>query len=142
MKVQAGVSAVIFNARGEVLLEKRSDNGFWGLPGGAVDVGESVEQTTIREVWEETGLRVAVKRLVGVYSDPRRHGVSSYPDGNVVQFVALCFECVTESGELSISDESTDIGYFPPDDLPENTLPANRIRIGDALEQSVQAFIR
>ena len=63
-------NGVVFNNRGEVLLQKRADNGCWGLPGGRVDIGESVEQGAVREVLEETGINVTVKRLIGIYSDP------------------------------------------------------------------------
>jgi ADP-ribose pyrophosphatase YjhB (NUDIX family) len=141
-EVRAGVSAVILNECGELLLEERSDFGFWGLPGGALNVGESIDQTVMREVLEETGLRVVVKRLVGVYSDPRQYGVVSYPDGNVFQTVVFCLECVSESGQLRLSSESTDIGYFPVDALPPKTLPAHHVHIRDALENRPEAFVR
>ena len=87
--IRPGVNAIIFNGNREVLLEKRSDNGFWGLPGGGIDVGESVEQGAIREVFEETGLRVRVKRMIGIYSDPRNFNIMSYPSGDVVQYVTV-----------------------------------------------------
>ena len=76
-------NGVVFNSRGEVLLQKRADNGYWGLPGGRVDIGESVEQGAIREVLEETGLHVTVKRLIGIYSDPEQYSILSYPWGLV-----------------------------------------------------------
>ena len=133
----------IFNRRGEVLLQKRADNGYWALPGGRVDIGESVEEGVIREVLEETGLSVTVKRLIGVYSGPKDYStVMVYPSGQVVQFVALVFACEVQSGQLQISDESTDIEYFPTDSLPEDTLYSHRIRIQDALAQQVEAYIR
>jgi len=70
-RIRLGCSATIFNeSREKVLLTKRTDNGLWCLPGGGVDPGESVEETVIREVQEETGLTVRVLRLIGVYSDP------------------------------------------------------------------------
>ena len=62
-----------------LLLMQRSDNGAWGLPGGYVEIGESVVEAAAREVVEETGVRVEVERLVGVYSDPRVQ-VIAYPD--------------------------------------------------------------
>ena len=70
-KLRPGASAIIFDdARQRVLLTRRSDNGRWCLPGGGMDPGESVEETCIREVSEETGLDVQVTRLVGVYTSP------------------------------------------------------------------------
>ena len=132
----------MFNERGDILLQKRSDNGYWGLPGGKVDIGESVEQGAVREVLEETGLRVAVRRLIGVYSDPKLYSILTYPSGHAVHYVTLVFACEYESGELRISDESTDIGYFDTKALPEKTLAAHRIRIKDALEGQTEPFVR
>ena len=90
-QIRPSVSAVILNERGELLLQRRSDNGQWGLPGGSVEIGESVMGATVREVWEETGLRVEVVRLIGVYSDPKLQ-VVRYPDGRVVHLINTCFE--------------------------------------------------
>ena len=141
-RIGTATNGLVFNERGEVLLQRRADNGFWGLPGGWVDVGESVEQGAAREVLEETGLTVSVKRLIGVYSDPRYHTIMRYPDGSVVQFVSVVFECERVSGELGISEESTDIGYFPVDGLPENTLLSHRIRVEDAVSGRTDPFVR
>ena len=140
--VHAGLCAAVFDEDGRVLLEHRSDNGFWGMPGGAVDIGESVEQAVKREVLEETGLRVEVKRLVGVYSDPRQHNIASYPDGNVLQGVSFLFECVRKGGELRMSDESTDLGYFDVNELPEKMLLSHELRISDAMDTVSGPFIR
>lgn len=140
--LRIATNGIVFNQQGEVLLQKRVDNGFWGLPGGFVDVGESVEHGAIREVLEETNLQVTVMRMVGVYSDPELYCIATYPGGNVVQTVTLVFECQYQSGELAISDESTDIGYFDPRALPENTVLSHRVRIEDALANKVEPFIR
>lgn len=140
--VRSGTCAAVFNPQGEILLQKRADNGFWSMPGGAVDPGESVEQAIIREVWEETGLHVRVVRLVGVYSDPYHYMVTQYPDGNVVQGVSLCFVCARVSGTLQISHESTDIGYFPVHALPDSTMPSHRLRLQDVLAQQREPFVR
>jgi len=141
-EIRPSTNGFILNARGEILLQRRSDNGFWGLPGGRVDIGESVEQGVIREVFEETGLRVRMKRLVGIYSDPNLYSIMSYPTGLVVHYVTLVFEGECQSGELRISDESTDIGYFRPEALPEETLLSHRLRIRDALANRAEPFIR
>ena len=140
--VLPAVCAAIFDGGGRVLLERRSDNGFWGLPGGGVEVGESVEQAVKREVMEETALLVEVKRLVGVYSDPRHNNIHTYPSGSIVNWVVIVVECVRVDGELRISHESTDIGYFGTDDLPESTLLSHIIRISDATDASGGPFIR
>lgn len=140
--VHVTTNGVVFNAQNDVLMQRRADNGWWGLPGGYLDAGESVEQGAIREVWEETGLRTTTKRLVGIYSDPRNNNLNVYPEGNIVQFVTIVFECLWRSGELKISDESTDIGYFSINQLPENTLVTHRVRIQDALANRIEPFLR
>jgi len=140
--IRPGTCAAVFNERGEILLQKRADNGFWSMPGGAVDPGESVEQGAIREVWEETGLHVRVVRLVGVYSDPRNYMITQYPGGDIVHNVSLCFVCERVSGTLQISHESTDIGYFPCDALPEPMMPSHLIRLKDVLARQPEPFIR
>ena len=140
--IHVATNGIVFNGKGEVLLQRRADNDWWGLPGGHVDAGESVEQGAIREVLEETGLLTRVKRLVGIYSHPDNYTIMGYPNGHLAHFVTLAFECEVESGSLVISEESTDIGYFGTGDLPENTLLGHRIRIRDAVERHLGPFVR
>ena len=140
--IRPGTCAAVFNECGEILLQKRADNGFWSMPGGVVDPGESVEQGALREVWEETGLRVRVVRLVGVYSDPRNYMITQYPGGDIVHNVSLCFVCAWEAGTLQISDESTDLSYFPLNALPEPMMPSHLIRLKDVLAHQREPFIR
>ena len=135
-------NGVVFNTSGEILLQQRADNGYWALPGGRVDIGESVEVGAVREVLEETGLHVTVKRLIGIYSDPKNYSILSYPGGTVVHYVTLSFECEYQSGRLEISEESTDIGYFPADALPDKTLLSHHIRIKDALAHQEMPFLK
>jgi ADP-ribose pyrophosphatase YjhB (NUDIX family) len=133
-EVRLSVSAVVRPTDGarRILLMRRSDNGLWGLPGGYVEPGESVVAATEREVREETGWRVRVGRLVGVYSDPARQ-VIAYADGRRVQAVNLCFEAVAlESGDPTTPEETLDTGYFDPDALPASMVPIHGIRIEDA----------
>lgn len=139
--VHVAASGIVYNGRGEVLLEKRADNGWWGLPGGHVDVGESVEQAAIREIREETGIRTRVRRLVGIYSDPRYNVIGAYSDG-LIHFVVVIFVCEYLSGELEVSEESTDVGYFPARNLPANTLLCDVQAIRDSLENRLEPFIR
>jgi ADP-ribose pyrophosphatase YjhB (NUDIX family) len=140
--IRPGTCAAVFNERGEILLQRRADNGFWSMPGGAIDPGESVEQGALREVWEETGLQVRMVRLVGVYSDPRNYMITHYPGGDIVHNVSLCFVCERVAGTLQLSDESTDIGYFPVEALPEPMMPSHLIRLKDVLAQRPEPFIR
>jgi ADP-ribose pyrophosphatase YjhB (NUDIX family) len=139
--VRPSVSAVIFDRRGRLLLQQRSDGGQWGLPGGSVETGESVRAAVIREVREETGLRVRVRRLIGVYSEPRLQ-VVRYPDGNVWHYVSVCFECAVQGGELTTCDETLALAYVAPTRLPASLLPNHRIRIRDACSRRAAAFVR
>ena len=91
---------------------------------------------------EETGLHVCVVRLVGVYSDPRNYMITHYPGGDIVHNVSLCFVCERVAGTLQLSDESTDLGYFPLDALPEPMMPSHLIRLKDVLAQQREPFIR
>ncbi|TCS94984.1 NUDIX domain-containing protein [Hazenella coriacea] len=72
-------SALVTDEVGRILLHKRSDNHLWSLPGGVMELGESMEQTIIREVKEETGFDVKVIKCIGIYTDP--HHVIAYKDG-------------------------------------------------------------
>jgi ADP-ribose pyrophosphatase YjhB (NUDIX family) len=139
--VRSSVSAVIFDRRRRLLLQQRSDGGQWGLPGGAVEIGESVADAVAREVREETGLTVAARRIIGVYSDPGLQ-VVRYPDGNVWHYVSVCFECVVRGGTLTTCDETLALEWFALDALPATLLPNHRIRIRDARARRVAAFVR
>ena len=133
---------MISDDRGNILLEHRSDNGWGGLPGGEIEIGESASEAVLREVNEETGLIVTVRRLVGIYSDPAQYSITQYPDGNVIQHVTIAFECERQNGELRMSDESTGLEYFATDRLPKNTVHGHRIRIQDASENRTEPFIK
>jgi ADP-ribose pyrophosphatase YjhB (NUDIX family) len=125
-----------------LLLMQRSDNGAWGLPGGYVEIGESVVEAAAREVVEETGVRVEVGRLVGVYSDPRVQ-VIAYPDGRRVQAVNLCFEARPLGNEAPTTPHETlATGWFAPDALPDPLVPIHEIRIRDAVAGDRAARIR
>jgi 8-oxo-dGTP pyrophosphatase MutT (NUDIX family) len=139
--VRPSASAVIFDRRGRLLLQQRADGGQWGLPGGSVEIGESVTDAVVREVQEETGLRVVPRRLVGVYSDPAWQ-VVRYPDGNAWHYVNLCFECTVRGGELTTCDETLALEYYPLSRLPRTLLPNHRIRIRDARARRSAAFVR
>jgi 8-oxo-dGTP diphosphatase len=128
-RFRVGVYAVIFDEE-RVLLAHRRDIDWWNLPGGGMEAGETVEEAIRREVREETSLDVEVEYLVGVYSKPQK------------QEVVLTFRCRVIGGKLSTTEESRECRFFPPDSLPENTLPKHRERVEDALLNQPHAIIR
>ena len=140
-RLRAGVAAIIADARGRILLQRRSDNGRWGMPGGGLEIGESVAEAIVREVREETGLTVEIERLVGVYSDPKLQ-VVRYPGGDVVHYDSTVFACRIVAGTLQTCEETLDLRFFPPTELPDDLLPMHRIRIEDALARRSAAFVR
>ena len=106
-----------------------------------MESGESVAEACEREVWEETGLRVRVLRLVGVYSHPNQMVV--YPDGNKAHIVALHFEAGILSGEPGLSNETTEFGYFTLAELEGlEFLGRHKERIFDTLAKRPQALIK
>jgi len=127
-KVKIGVGVFIRNKEGKILLEKRSDNGLWGLPGGKVEPGETIENTAIREVKEETGFDIKIVKLLGIYSDPLEGRIITYPDnGDTVHLIDILFEAVIVSGNLNISSESEAMIFFDLSSLPsEVASPARK----------------
>jgi ADP-ribose pyrophosphatase YjhB (NUDIX family) len=133
-------SAVVADEGGAILLIERTDNGLWTIPGGGMEVGETIAQTAVREVKEETGLDVAVQRLVGIYSDPRH--VVEYSDGEVRQQFSVCFACAVTGGRLATSSESRRVGFFAPEDI--EAMPVHdsiRLRIRDYRESHAEPVI-
>lgn len=127
--------AVVADEGGRILLLRRGDSGNWALPGGGMELGESLVGCVVREVAEETGLEVEVTGLVGIFSDPKH--VIAYADGEVRQQFAVCFTARVLGGRLAVSDESTDIAFVAAaqlDGLPMH--PTQRLRIDHYLAAS------
>ncbi len=127
--VRAGVGVIVSDEMGRILLEKRTDSGMWGLPGGRIEPGESVSEASLREVREETGLDVEVTRLLGVYSDPSER-IVTFPD-NVVHLIDIVLEAKVVSGDLTCSEESEELRFFHVPDLPEDIAPPARMALRD-----------
>ncbi|MEU6216982.1 NUDIX domain-containing protein [Streptomyces sp. NPDC047022] len=122
------VTAFVMNDAGEVLLERRSDNGLWGMPGGAQEIGENISGTVCREVLEETGIQVEVVGLVGIFTDPGH--VIAFADGEVRQEFSLCFRARPVSGEIKVSSESFAVRWVPRAELDSLDIsPTTRRRL-------------
>jgi ADP-ribose pyrophosphatase YjhB (NUDIX family) len=141
-KIRLGCSAVLMSKdQDQVLLTRRTDNGLWCLPGGMIDPGETVAEGCAREVAEETGLSVVIKRLTGIYSDPDQLVI--YPDKNQVQIISINFEVELVSGKLRLSNETTDIQLFPISEaIKMDLFHSHSLRIRDAIALQEAAFIR
>jgi ADP-ribose pyrophosphatase YjhB (NUDIX family) len=137
-----GCAAVVRDLAGEgLLLVRREDDGRWNLPGGQMSAGESAAEACAREVLEETGVRIGVERLVGIYSDP--HRLYEYPNGDRVHSVMLCFEARVLEGEPRRSDETSQVGYFSLGELASmDVLEQHRECIRDSQAAQEAAFIR
>ncbi len=113
-----GVDAVIYNDSGELLFIKRSDNGLWGLPGGQLDPLEPPALGLVREVFEETGLKVVPDQLLGIFGGNDAFHIR-YSNGDEVHPVVSLFSCRIVGGELQNRDgEATEVRFFAPDELP------------------------
>ena len=110
-----GVTAVVFDDAGRVLLNERSDNGEWALIAGVMDPGEQPAETIVREVYEETAVHVVPERITSVLTAP----VTTYPNGDRCEYVDITFRCRAVGGEARVNDdESLAVGWFALDDLP------------------------
>jgi len=107
-----GGSALVVDDAGRVLMHRRSDSGNWSLPGGVMDIGETLGQCVIREVKEETGLDIELTGLLGIYTDPEH--VIAYADGEVRQEFNITYLGRVTGGSITTSDESTEVRFIDP----------------------------
>ncbi|MEU6466890.1 NUDIX domain-containing protein [Streptomyces sp. NPDC046976] len=131
-------SAVVVDDCGRILLQRRRDNGMWALPGGAMHIGESLPDCAVRETREETGFDVEIVGIVGTYSNPRH--IFAYDDGEVRQEFSVCFLARPTAGRLAVSEESTDVRWFRPEEVDSLPMvPAIRKRVHDWREGTMPA---
>jgi len=118
-----GARIVLHDRLGRVLLELRKDFRCWGLPGGHQEIGDSSAETAIREVFEETGLRIKRPQVFGIASDPK-HETITFPNGDRTQSVAVLFHAGRPRGEPKFDPHETlELGWFPLGDLPSDLMP-------------------
>ncbi|MFI5799849.1 NUDIX domain-containing protein [Streptomyces sp. NPDC051677] len=133
-------SAVVTDDEGRILLQRRRDNDLWALPGGGMDMTDSLPGTAVREVKEETGLDVEITGLVGTYTDPRH--VIAYTDGEVRRQFNVCFTARVTGGRLAISHESTELRFVSAEELRD--LPMHhtqKLRLRHFLEHRDQPYL-
>ncbi|MGN9793565.1 NUDIX hydrolase [Streptomyces sp. OZ13] len=116
------VAGAVVREDGRLLAIRRADNGTWELPGGVLELTEAPEEGVVREVWEETGVRVEVDELTGVYKNTTR-GI-----------VALVFRCKPSGGAERTSDESTAVEWLTPQQVSERMTEVYAVRLLDAVD--------
>jgi ADP-ribose pyrophosphatase YjhB (NUDIX family) len=127
------VNVVVVNDAGELLMIRRTDNDNWAIPGGAVDLGESVGQAAVRETREESGIECEITGLVGIYSDPK-HVLLYTSNGEVRQEFSIVLTARPLSGQPTPSDESSEVQWVPASTVREYTMDRSmRLRIDDYL---------
>ncbi len=132
-----GVVGIVFDESGRVLLQHSKDGGWW-LPGGGVDPGEEPADAVIREVWEETGVRVVPEQIIAV----RTETPMLYPNGDQVMYMSIAFRCRPVGGEAHVHDEeSFEVRYFPTSALPDLD-PRAREALDQALKHDPRAAFR
>jgi 8-oxo-dGTP diphosphatase len=119
-RFSVSVAAAVVRDDGRMLAIQRRDNSHWEPPGGLVEPGETVHQTLVREVGEETGILVEAERLSGVYQNMSR------------DIVALVFRCHAIGGELRTSHESVAVDWLAPNEISERMDEAYAARLLDA----------
>lgn len=130
--VVPSVVAIVRDGEGRVLLIHKTDNDLWALPGGGHEIGESIGDTVVREVLEETGYDVEVTGLTGTYTNPNH--VMAYEDGEVRQQFSIAFTARLLGGEARTSSESKQVEWVRPEDIETLPMhPSMRMRLAHAL---------
>ena len=132
---------VVVNDAGEILMIRRTDNGNWAVPGGAVDLGESLTQAAVRETLEEAGIECAVTGIVGIYSDPR-HAILYTSNGEVRQEFSIVLTARPLAGQPTPSSESSEVRWLPASEVLGYTMDRSmRIRLSDFLARNESPVI-
>ncbi|WP_018680885.1 NUDIX hydrolase [Actinokineospora enzanensis] len=134
-------SAYVEDDQERVLMIRRTDNNLYSIPGGTHELGETMTETTVREVKEETGIDIEVTGLIGIYSNP--HHVVAYTDGEVRQEFSICFRATAIGGELRTSSESKEARWLTKtelNDLDDAIHPSIRLRLDHAKTPSAPPF--
>lgn len=130
--IMCGANVIILDSSDRILLHHRVDNDTWGLPGGAMEIGESLEETAMREANEEVGLMCKNLKIFNIYSGDKLY--YKYPDGNEAYNVTATYICKDFSGQIVVDkNEGKDARFFMVNDIPEKISPPVRIIIEDLI---------
>ncbi|KGR84384.1 NUDIX hydrolase [Lysinibacillus odysseyi] len=115
--IAPGSAVIVLNEQNEILLQLRSDTNDWGIPGGGMEIGDSLEETARKELFEETGLEAQDLELLDIASGKEFY--YQFPHGDEIYNVTAVFKAMKVTGTLMGNEESLELGYFPLDSLPE-----------------------
>jgi len=135
------VNVAVTNEADEILLIRRSDNDNWALPGGAVDLGESLTQAAVRETREESGIECEITGVSGIYTDPR-HVMLYTSNGEVRQEFSIVLTARPSGGRPATSTETSEVRWVPPAEVARYRMDASmRLRVQHYLEHRAQPYI-
>jgi ADP-ribose pyrophosphatase YjhB (NUDIX family) len=137
--IAVAVSAFIQDEEGRILMIRRTDNDLYSIPGGQLELGETLAQAAVREVREETGIECEVTGVVGLYSNPNH--VIAYDDGEVRQEFSICFRARYLTGSTATSNESKEVFWVSVDKIDKLDIHESiRLRILHAKAQHAEVF--
>ena len=137
--IAVAVSAFIQDDQDRILMIRRTDNDLYSIPGGQLELGETLAEAAVREVHEETGIECEVTSVIGLYSDPKH--VIAYDDGEVRQEFSICFRATPLGGTLKPSSESKEVLWVHLDELHKLNIHSSiKLRIQHASERSNRAY--
>jgi ADP-ribose pyrophosphatase YjhB (NUDIX family) len=137
--IAVAVSAFIQDDEGRILMIRRTDNDLYAIPGGQLELGETLAQAAVREVREETGIECEVTGVIGLYSNPNH--VIAYDDGEIRQEFSICFRAKPTDGELRTSNESKEVRWVYSADMEKlNIHPSMKLRLEQARSNHREPF--
>lgn len=134
--IMCSAGIILINEKGQVLLQQRTDNHKWGLPGGSIELGESFEEAAVREVFEEVNIKVRSLELFNVYSGKECHNI--YPNGHEIYNASAIYISSDYEGEVVLDpEESENAVFFFKNEIPdlEDVNPPDRIVIKDIINK-------
>ena len=129
------VAAIIRNKDGQILFVKGENSDIWGLPAGAIDPGETPAEAVIREVFEETGLKISPIKIIGIFGG--REFRYEYPNGDQVEYLTVVFDCQIGGGKLHNQDgEIAEFKHFAVEEMPDLPLPYPKIIFSEVKDKA------